>query len=243
MKKIILILSMFLLLGCSSNKVSYKKELSLLGKYQHNYESFTQGLFFYDNQLYETSGLYGKSKLYKNVNLENADAEKEYSFDESIFAEGCTIFKDKLYVLTWKENKILVFNKDTLELEKELEYKKEGWGLTTDGNFLIASDGSNNLYYLDEEANIVKTINIDGVYYLNELEYINGSIWANIYMSDRIAVIDPAKEEVVKIISFTGLYEKPQDVNSVLNGIAYNNEKLYITGKNWPIIYVFKIKE
>ena len=240
MKKIVLIISLFLLVGCSkSNIVNYKKELDLLGKYEHNIESYTQGLFFYNNELYETSGLYGKSKLMKNVSLEDAECDKTYSFDESIFAEGSTIFKDKLYVLTWKENKIFVFNKDTLEIEKELPYNKDGWGLTTDGNYLIASDGTNHLYYLDEDANIIKTITIDGVYYLNELEYINGEVWANIYMSDRIAVIDPAKESINKIIDFDGLYQKPDDVNSVLNGIAYNNEKLYITGKNWNTIFAF----
>ena len=88
-----------------------------------------------------------------------------------------------------------------------------------------------------------KTITIDKVYYLNELEFINGQIWANIYMSDRIAVIDPVKESVVKIIDFEGLYKKPEDVNSVLNGIAFNDNKLYLTGKNWDTIFVFQIKE
>ena len=244
MKKVILIISIFLLIGCSkSNKVNYKDELSLLGKYPHNFESFTQGLFFHDGKLYETSGLYGKSKLYKNVSLEDADWEKDYAFDEKIFAEGSTVFNDKIYVLTWKENKILVFNKDTLELEKELPYEKEGWGLTTDGTHLIASDGTNKIYYLDENANIIKTITIDKVYYLNELEFINGQIWANIYMSDRIAVIDPVKESVVKIIDFEGLYKKPEDVNSVLNGIAFNDNKIYLTGKNWDTIFVCKLKE
>ena len=244
MKKIILIISIFLLIGCTkSNKESYKEELSLLGKYQHNTSSFTEGLFFYDNQLYESSGLYGESKITKNINLDNEDYEKEYKFNETIFAEGATIFKDKLYVLTWKENKVFVFNKDTLTVEKELPYDKEGWGLTTDQEYLIASDGTNKLYYLDESLNTVKTISIDGAYYLNELEYINGYIWANIYMSDRIVVIDPNKKEIIKTISFDGLYKKPEDVNSVLNGIAYNDNKIYITGKNFDTIYVFQIKE
>ena len=244
MKKVILLLSIFLLIGCTkSNKVSYKNELSLLGKYPHNTEYFTEGLFFYDGQLYESSGLYGKSKIIKNINLENEDYDKELKFDENIFAEGATIYKDKLYVLTWKENKVLVLNKDSLELEKEIVYDKQGWGLTTDGEYLIASDGTNKIYYLNDDFNTVKTITIDDVYYLNELEFINGNIWANIYMSDRIAIIDPNKEQLVKIISFDGLYEKPKDVNSVLNGIAFDKDKLYITGKNFDTVYVFKIKE
>ena len=136
-----------------------------------------------------------------------------------------------------------MFNIDTLEIERENHYDREGWGLTTDGYHLIASDGTNNLYYYDENFNLIKTINIDGVYYLNELEYINGTIWANIYMSDRIAVIDPVTESVIKIIDFEGLYKKPDDVNKVLNGIAYYDDKIFITGKNWDTMFAFKIKD
>ena len=244
MKKFLLILSVFLLVGCSNNnKVSYKDELTLLGKYTHDTDSFTQGLFFHDGKLYESIGQYGKSKLLKDVSLEDGFCKKEYEFDNSIFAEGSTIFKNKIYVLSWKEKKAFVFNTDTLEIERENHYDREGWGLTTDGYHLIASDGTNNLYYYDENFNLIKTINIDGVYYLNELEYINGYIWANIYMSDRIAVIDPKKESVVKIIDFEGLYKKPKDVNKVLNGIAFYDDKVFITGKNWDTMYAFKIKD
>lgn len=241
-KKFILFISLFFLIGCSNNKINYKKELNLLAKHPHNTESFTQGLFFHDGKLYETTGLYGESKIYKNINLDDNSFEKEYKFDKDVFAEGSTIFKDKLYVLTWKEKKILVFNKDTLELEKELPYEKEGWGLTTDGEYLISSDGTSNLYYLDENANIIKTISANKLYYLNELEYIDGKIWANIYMSNYIAVIDPNDIDNYKMINFDGLYENTTDVNSVLNGIAYNNGRIFITGKKWNTIFEFQLK-
>ena len=240
MKKVLLVLSIFLLIGCSK-KISYKEELNLLAKHYHDNSSFTQGLFFHDGQMYETIRLYGKSKLIKNVNIESGEYDKEYKFEDDIFAEGATVFKDKIYVLTWKEKKIFVFNIDTLELERELEYDKEGWGLTTDGNFLIASDGTNNLYYLDEDANIVKTVTIDGVFYLNELEYINGEIWANVYMSDYIAIINPVNESLSRMLDMDGLYIKPDDVNSVLNGIAFNNNRVFLTGKNWDTLFEFAL--
>ena len=110
--------------------------------------------------MYETGGLYGESCIYKNIDIKTGEAKKIYKFENSIFAEGSTILNDKLYVLTYKENKAFMFNKDTLKLEREYNFEREGWGLTTDGKYLIASDGTSNLYFMDNSFNIMHKINV-----------------------------------------------------------------------------------
>ena len=140
--------------------IHWKDYLKVTNTYVHNKNTFTQGIFFYNNKMYETGGLYGKSCIYKDIDLKTGIANKTYKFDNSVFAEGSVIFNDKLYVLTYKENKAFIFNKETLELEKEYSYKREGWGLTTDGENLIASDGTSNLFFLDKDLELVKTVNV-----------------------------------------------------------------------------------
>ena len=242
MKKLLLVFFILILFGCSNNRVSYKDKLTIINEYPHDTESFTQGLFFYDNKLYESVGLYGKSKVIKNINIEDNTFEKDRKFDSSIFIEGSTIYNNKIYVLTWKENKVYVLDKDNLNTIEILNYDKEGWGLTTDGIFLIASDGSNKIYFMDERLNVKKTISIKGINKINELEYIEGYIWANIYKSNDIIIINPENGNIVKIINFDGLYNKSKDNESVLNGIAYNNNKIYITGKKYDTLYEFELK-
>ena len=144
-----------------TKKIIYWKDyIEITNEYPHNKEIFTQGIFFYNNILYETGGLYGKSCIYKEVNLNTGNAKQIYKFDNSIFAEGSTVLNDKLYVLTYKEHKAFVFNIDTLEIEKEYNYLAEGWGLTTDGENLIASDGSSNLYFMDKNFNILRKLSV-----------------------------------------------------------------------------------
>lgn len=247
MKKILVIfICLSILTSCSQSKeVSYKNELELINTYSHNTSSFTQGLFFYNNELYESTGLYGYSKLYKNIDLNNSTYDKEYSFNNDIFAEGSIIYKNKLYVLTWKEHKIFVFNPDSFEVINILNYDKEGWGLTTNGEYLIASDGSNKIYFMDENLNVLKELDVkynnEIIDNLNELEIIDNNIWANRFMSDKIYIIDINNGEVKKIINFKELNNQ-SDSENVLNGIAYNNDKIYITGKRWDKIYEFKLK-
>ena len=141
-------------------KIYWKDFIEIKNVYTHNKDIFTQGIFFDNNELYETGGLYGKSCLYKDIDIKTGIADKTFEFENSIFAEGSTILDNKLYVLTYKENKAFMFNKETLDLEKEYIYGREGWGLTTDGENLIASDGTSNIFFLDKELNTIKKINV-----------------------------------------------------------------------------------
>lgn len=230
-------------------RISYRDFLNLESTLPHNQNSFTQGLFIHNGKMYESTGLYGESAVYKNINPYRGIPESDYKFESDIFAEGSVVFNGKLYVLSWKENKVFVFDPDTLSLEKELPYNREGWGLTTDGNYLIASDGSANLYYMDENLNDIKalTVTVDGkeTANLNELEFIDGRIWANVWLTNEILIINPENGEAVVVIDFSGLHDKNSaDSDDVLNGIAYNPEtkRIYITGKRWNSLYEFKIK-
>lgn len=248
-KYLIIVFFVIISIGCSINKsikCKYSEYISSIKEYPHKRDSFTEGLFFYNDELYETTGLYGKSKVYKNISLETGKEAQSYSFDNSIFAEGSVIYKDKLYVLTYKEKKIFEFNNENLEISHIYDYDREGWGLTTNGKYLIASDGSENIYYMDEKLNDVKIIKVkkNGQYIknINELEYISGYIWANIWKTDNILIINPKTGIVVKEIDFNGILSekyKNEDID-VLNGIAWNDDKLYITGKNYPIIFEIK---
>jgi len=255
--KIILIITILFISGCSYRNNAETKEinipydniLELNRVLPHNQDSFTEGLFFHDGKLYESVGLYGKSNLYSNINLENGKPEKIIKIDDNIFAEGSVALNNKLYLLTYKENKILVYDINTQKLLKTYPYHKEGWGLTTDGKYLIASDGTNQVYYLDENLEIVKTINIimDGkqVNNINELEYIDGYIWANIWKTNDIIIINKDNGEIIKKLDFTKLLNKYlKDYPNVdsFNGIAYNNDKLYLTGKHYPYMFEFIIK-
>lgn len=228
----------------------YNDCLTLTKTFPHRDDSFTQGLFFYDDEMYETTGRYAESKIYRKVNLESGIADDEYIFPDNIFAEGSVVFKDKLYVLTYKEEQVQVFDPITLSHKTTYSYPRQGWGLTTDGEYLIASDGTSTLYFMDKDLKeerriIVKNGDME-MAQINELEYINGEIWANQWLSDYILVIDPDSGNVKKIIDFNGLYTpESDDRDAVLNGIAYNNEtgKLYITGKLWEKMFEFEIKQ
>lgn len=192
-------------------------------------------------------GLYGKSALYKNIDLKTGNFENTYNFENNIFAEGSVIFNEKLYVLTYKEQKILVFNPETLQLENSYHYNRDGWGLTTNNKYLIASDGSSSIFFMDENLNdiqkITVTLNGQEINNINELEYINGYLWANVWLSNKILIINIDNGEVIKTIDFAGLYNSTNNDN-VLNGIAYNQDtnKIYITGKRWPTLFEFEIK-
>lgn len=219
--------------------------------YPHNEESFTQGLFFDDDVLYETAGMYGESMIYSGVDLNTGRAEKAQAMDSQAFGEGSAIFKDKLYVLTWRENKVYIYNPESLVVEREISYEREGWGLTTDGEQLIASDGSSKLYFMDEDLNVKREVIVtdkDGkeVRNLNELEYIKGYIWANVWHTNNIVVIRPADGKIMKTFDLSYIYPKADrtEKSDEMNGIAYNKKtkKVYITGKYWPYYYEFELK-
>jgi glutamine cyclotransferase len=224
--------------------------LEVVAEYPHDVTSYTQGLFFYEGYLYETTGQYGKSTLRK-VDLKTGKALAQENFDDEYFVEGSVVMGDNLYVLTWQEGVAFIYDARTMKYKSVKAYPREGWGLTTDGKKLIASDGTAYIYFLDASMNATSRILVKAgsraIPWLNELEYINGKIWANIYTSDEIAIINPSSGNIEGVIDCRGLLPKELHTydTDVLNGIAYNpnDGKIYLTGKNWPKLYEVKIVE
>lgn len=211
----------------------------------HDKKLYTQGLEFYNGDMYESAGLYNVSSLSK-IDKDSGEKLNSINLDKAYFAEGLTFINDTIYLLTWKENQLLKFD-NHLNLLEMLEYPYEGWGLCWTGKDLVASDGSQNLYFLDphnlslrRELQVYDDKGI--VPQLNEMEWINGYIWANVYGQSYIAVINPDSGRVVYQINFSDTIEE-RDLWSkgVFNGIAYNKGKVYITGKNWPYYFVWEI--
>lgn len=239
----------FLLLSCADASVKeYKVEV--VKEYPHDTGSYTQGLFFHEGQMYESTGVKGRS-TFRMVDMETGKALRRLDFDSRYFVEGSVIFRDNLYILTWESHLAFVYDAATLEYKSSWSYPREGWGITTDGKGLIASDGSANLYFMDEDFALDHKVQVtyEGrpVRYLNELEYIDGKIWANVYTSDEIVIINPKSGKVEGIIDCRGLLPRRLYTSStdVLNGIAYNPEdgKIYLTGKNWPKLYEIRLVE
>ena len=223
-------------------------KLEVVAEYPHDVTSYTQGLFFHDGVMYESTGQYGTSTLRK-VDVKTGKATARQNFDKKYFVEGSVVFGDDLYLLTWMEKVVFIYDAQTLKYKSAKSYPREGWGLTTDGKYLIASDGTSFLYFMDEGLNVKRRLQVKtgsrAVPWLNELEYIDGKIWANVYLSDEIAIIDPASGYVVGVVDCSGLLpqELRTDNTDVLNGIAYDhtNGKIYLTGKNWPKLYEIKL--
>lgn len=238
-----------MLLSCAEAEVKeYKVEV--VAEYPHDVEAYTQGLFFHDGQMYESTGLHGKSTLRK-VDFTTGEAVQKIGFNEKYFIEGSVVMGDNLYVLTWETRMAFIYDAETLEFKTSWKYPREGWGITTDGKKLIASDGSATLYFMDENFKVERKVMVKHeerpVRWLNELEYIDGKIWANVYTTDEIMIINPRNGKVEGVIDCRGLL--PQDLytrhTDVLNGIACNpvDGKIYLTGKNWPKLYEIKIIE
>lgn len=244
-----IVLMSFMLFSCGDAAVK-EYELEIVKEYPHDVTSYTQGLFFEDGQLYESTGQFGLS-TFRKVNLEDGKALKRLDFSDEYFIEGSVIFEGKLYVLTWTNRKAFVYDAETLEYLSAWSYPREGWGLTHNGKSLIASDGSANLYFMDKnfapEKKLKVTIDDRPVRFLNELEFIDGRIWANVYTTDSIVIINPKDGRVEGLIDCTGLLPKSlYDASTdVLNGIAYDEKtgKIYLTGKNWPKLYEVRIVE
>ena len=243
------VLMSFFLLSCSDAKVKVYG-IEVVAEYPHDTDAYTQGLYFDEGKLYESTGLHGKS-TFRKVDLESGEVIKRLDFDKKYFVEGSVRFKDNIYILTWDSRIAFVYDAKTLEYKSSWKYPREGWGLTTDGRQLIASDGSANLYFLDEnfaqKDKKLVTIENRPVRWLNELEYIDGKVWANVYTSDEIVIINPKNGHVEGVIDCRGLLPKslygPE--TDVLNGIAYNpqTKKIYLTGKNWPKLYEVRLIE
>jgi glutamine cyclotransferase len=217
--------------------------------YPHDRDAFTQGLVFEDGILYEGTGLRGRSTIRK-VALETGEVLQLLELYRQFFGEGITIWKDRIIQLTWQSNTGFVYKKDTFELIGEFTYPTEGWGITHDGTHLIMSDGSSTIYFRDprslKEIDRIEVFDGSGpVVRLNELEYVQGEIYANIWQTDYIARIDPETGRVTGWINLKGLL-KPEALNQpvdVLNGIAYDskNDRLFVTGKLWPTLFEIKL--
>ncbi len=221
----------------------------IVNQYPHDPTAFTQGLVWYDGAFYEGTGLRGESTL-RRVNPETGEVQQSIPLPENYFGEGIVLWDDKIIQITWQEQTAFVYDRETFEQVGEFTYDTEGWGITHDGRSLIMSDGSNTLYFRDPEtfAETGQVQVLDGstpISQLNELEYINGEVWANVWQTDRIARIDPTTGQVTGWVDLSGLrpLETQSDSNAVLNGIAYDaaNGRLFITGKRWPILYEIEI--
>ena len=221
----------------------------VIDEYPHDPQAFTQGLVFEDGYLYESTGLYGSSSL-RQVALETGEILQMVELPPEYFGEGIAIYDgNRIAQLTWREQIGFVYDKGDFELLNQFTYATEGWGLTYDGTWLIMSDGTPTLHYLDpstlEEVRTVEVIDIYGpVERLNELEYIKGQIYANIWITNRIAVIDPTTGRVTAQIYLQGLLSPEEaQVADVLNGIAYDpaGDRLFVTGKLWPSVFEIEL--
>lgn len=219
-------------------------DVAVIAAHPHDPAAFTQGLVVHDGRLYEGTGQYGASTV-RRVDLETGRVEQQRRLASNFFGEGITILGDRLYQLTWQNQVGIVYDVETFDVIETFTYRGEGWGLTHDGELLIMSDGSATLKFLDPNGfAVVREIAVrDGgqpVTRLNELEYIDGEIWANVWYEDRIARISPADGAVVGWIEAGNLYpQSRRGRDDVLNGIAYDAQarRLFLTGKNWPQLF------
>lgn len=233
-----------------SDIIPKKKSYKVLATYPHDVEAYTQGLVYEDGCLYESTGLKRKSSLRK-VKIDNGSILQSVNLEDEYFGEGLAMIGDRLMQLTWQSHKGFVYDKKTFQRLSEFNVATEGWGLTALNNdTLILTSGSENLYFLEPNGfSTIKTVqvcdNLGVVQYLNETEMVGGRLLANIYQTDQIAEIDYNTGKVLSYIDLTGIL--PDNLRStttdVLNGIAYDvaGDRLFVTGKNWPKIYLIKI--
>ncbi|MDT8400120.1 MAG: glutaminyl-peptide cyclotransferase [Bacteroidales bacterium] len=221
----------------------------VVNTYPHDLTAYTQGLLYHEGFLFESTGVEGKSTLRK-VEIETGKVLQRRNLESKYFAEGLVIHNGYLYQLTWKNNVGFVYDIQNFEEIKRVQYTTQGWGLASNGEELIMSDGTNKLYFLEPDyftvlSSIEVYDNSSQVWNLNELEYINGEIWANIYTTDRIARIDPGTGKVLAYIDLSGILPQKDRHPELaeLNGIAWDgeNERLFVTGKNWPRLFEIKI--
>ena len=224
---------------------------TLTRTYPHSQDAYCQGLVFQDGFLFEGTGNYGESSLRK-VELETGKVLQERKLDARLFGEGITIWKDQIIQLTWKSRQAIVYDLKTFQQQGRFAYRGEGWGLTHDGKQLIMSDGSATLQFLDPKTfKVQRQLTVrDGrrrITNLNELEYVEGEIYANIWYDDRIARISPQTGKVIGWLDLSRLYPQSQRPHrdAVLNGIAYDAQqrRLLVTGKHWPRLYEIQLPE
>lgn len=222
----------------------------VVAEYPHDSDAYTQGLVIDDGTLFEGTGLEGRSTL-RRVDLQTGEVRQSRPLDAEHFGEGVAVMGDRIYQLTWLTGLCFVYDRETFDVRETFTYETQGWGLTTDGEHLIMSDGGNRLVFRDPQtfAEVGQVEVRDGgtpVSGLNELEYIDGEVWANVYTTDRIVRIDPANGAVTGWIDLTGLLapeDHPGREVDVLNGIAHNPEtgQIFVTGKLWPTLFEIEL--
>lgn len=224
---------------------------TLVATYPHDEAAFTQGLFWLDGALYESTGMNGRSEL-REVNLADGTVKRAVRLDRTVFGEGSAPWGTRIISLSWRNGLGFVWDRKTFTLERSFTYSGEGWGLTQDGKRLIMSDGTATLRFLDPETlrqtgSVTVTYEGKPVPLLNELEYVDGEVLANIWFSARIARIDPKSGQVKDWIDLSALAARhlSGDANAVLNGIAWDaqRKRLFVTGKYWPNLYEIRLKK
>jgi glutamine cyclotransferase len=223
----------------------------VVNSYPHDPQAFLQGLVWHDGGFYASTGLEGRSSL-RRVAFPSGKVLQKRNLPPDVFGEGVDLFDDRLIQLTWQSRKGYVYDRKTFQLQREWNYQTEGWGLTNDGEHLIMSDGSDTLFYRDPQSfNLVRelkvTMNGKPLRALNELEWIEGEIWANVWQTDYIVRIDPRSGAVTSYLNLKGLL--PANVRTgredVLNGIAYDKatKRIFVSGKLWPRLFHIRIEE
>ncbi len=225
---------------------------TVLNIFPHDKTTFTEGLEFYNDTLYESAGQYNESKLLR-TDYKTGKILKFIKLDDKYFGEGITILNDKIYQLTWQENTGFVYNAKTFKLEKTFQYdqKIEGWGMTNDGTNIYHNDGTECIWRMNpENQKLIDKIKVysggSKVIKLNELEWINGKLYSNIWQKDAVVIINPTNGAIENIINFADLRAKYKiPVDNVLNGIAYNpkTKTIFVTGKNWDKMFEIKVSE
>lgn len=226
-------------------------EWSIVRAFPHDPKAFTQGLLWHDGALYESTGMEGQSKV-RRVDLQSGQPTKNLDLPKEYFAEGLALAGDRLYQLTWQSKVGFVYDAKTFKPLAKFNYQNEGWGLTFDGKNLIQSDGTDVLTFRDPKNFAAKrTVKVtrDGAPLrdLNELEWIDGYVWANVWQTDEIVVIDPINGKVVGELNLSGLLGQAERTGreDVLNGIAYDaaSKRVFVTGKNWPKLFWIRVED
>jgi glutamine cyclotransferase len=247
--KPITVLTRFVIVKSDTSPKRYKYKV--INSFPHDRDAYTQGLFYHNGLLYEGTGQETKSSL-REVELQTGKIKRQLNIGSDLFGEGITLYGDRIYQVTWRSKVGFVYDMATFNQINRVYYQTEGWGLTTIDNRIVMSDGTNILYFMDPETFAVTSQlevydNEKKVDQLNELEYIYGEIWANIWMTDLIARIDPSSGKVTGYIDLKGLLKGPgSNVNAEeLNGIAYDKsgDRIFVTGKNWPKLFEIKLTE
>lgn len=233
-------------IGCSSGDHA-SDAYEVTARFPHDSNAYSQGLLWADSTLFESTGLYGHSEL-RRVDLGTGRVLAARSLAADRFGEGLALLKGRLYQLTWKEGIAYVYDETTLTIRDSIRYPGQGWGLTTDGNSLIMSDGSDSLRFLTPAFEIQHVVHVryngSPLYQINELEFFGGEVLANVYESNWVLRIDPLSGNVREAIDFSDLYTNRAPLAEVMNGIAVSPDsgQLLLTGKNWPVVFQVRLR-